>query len=112
MHRLEACKALGETTIIGVLGSAEAHPKALLSDTADNGAERDKMARLRKLRLEKEAADRSAATAATIAETRSAEPRSVRSGKGIGRGASGDQASKTKTLSEWISQQKRDGGRY
>jgi ParB-like chromosome segregation protein Spo0J len=46
LHRLEACKALGETTIIGVLGSAEAaHHKALLSDTAETEAERDKMAR-------------------------------------------------------------------
>ena len=110
LHRLEACKALGETTIIGVLGSAETHPKAMLSDTAATEAERDKMARLRKLRLEKEAAERS--TAATVVETKSAEPRPARSGKSIGRGSSGAQGSKTKTLSEWITQQKRDGGRY
>ncbi|TWC07343.1 ParB-like nuclease family protein [Bradyrhizobium macuxiense] len=113
LHRLEACKALGETTIIGVLGSAEtAHHKALLSDTAETEAERDKMARLKKLRLEKEAADRSTASATPIVETKSAELRSARSGKSIGRRSSGDQGSKTKTLSEWITQQKRDGGRY
>jgi len=113
LHRLEACKALGETTILGVLGSAEtAHHKALLSDTAEAEAERDKMARLKKLRLEKEAADRSTASAAPIVEAKSAELRSARSGKSIGRGSSGDQGSKTKTLSEWLTQQKRDGGRY
>ncbi|AUC97628.1 chromosome partitioning protein ParB [Bradyrhizobium sp. SK17] len=112
LHRLEACKALGETTIIGVRGSAEVHPKALLSDSAVIEAERDKMARLRKLRLEKEAAERSTTAAATIAESKSAEPRPARSGKSIGRGSSGGQGSKTKTLSEWITQQKRDGGRY
>lgn len=113
LHRLEACKALGETTVIGVLGSAEsAHHKALLSDGAEAEAERDKMARLKKLRLEKEAAERSTASAEAITETESAELRSTRSGRSIRRGSSGDQGSKTKTLSEWLTQQKRDGGRY
>ena len=112
LHRLEACKALGETTIIGVLGSAEAaHHKALLSDTAETEAERDKMARLKKLRLEKEAADRSTASAAATMKTESIELRSTRSGN-IGRSPSRDPAPKTKTLSEWLTQQKRDGGRY
>src|SRR5262245_35114501 len=61
LHRFEACKALGEETIIGVLVSAEVvHQKALLSDSAE--AERDKMARLKRLRLEKEAATRAAAS--------------------------------------------------
>ncbi|PAY06145.1 chromosome partitioning protein ParB [Bradyrhizobium sp. UFLA03-84] len=113
LHRLEACKALGETTIIGVLGSAEtAHHKALLSDTAETEAERDKMARLKKLRLEKEAADRSTASAAATMKPQSTELRSTRSGRNIGRGPSRDAGSKTKTLSEWLTQQKRDGGRY
>ncbi|NEV01530.1 ParB N-terminal domain-containing protein [Bradyrhizobium uaiense] len=107
LHRLEACKALGETTILGVRGSAEtAHHKALLSDGAEAEAERDKMARLKKLRLEKEAS----ATAAK--ETASAELRSPRSGTSVRRGSSGDPPSKTRTLSEWLTQQKRDGGRY
>jgi hypothetical protein len=109
LHRLEACKALGETTIIGVLGSAEtAHHKALLSDTVETEAERDKMARLKKLRLEKEAAERS--TAST--ETQSTGLRTTRSGGSIRRGASAEPGSRTKTLSEWLTQQKRDGGRY
>src|SRR6476660_664715 len=58
LHRLEACKALGETTILGLLVSAEnAHPKDL-ADSVELEAERDKMARLRRLRLEKQAAGR------------------------------------------------------
>jgi len=110
LHRLEACKALGETTIIGVWCSAEtAHHKTLLSDGAE--AERDKMARLKKLRLEREAAERSSASADAIVETESAKLRSARSGS-IRRGSSGDPRSKTSTLSEWLTQQKRDGGRY
>ncbi|MBR0895722.1 ParB N-terminal domain-containing protein [Bradyrhizobium tropiciagri] len=112
LHRLEACKALGETTILGVRGSGEtAHHKALLSDGAEAEAERDKMARLKKLRLEKEAAERSSASADAI-ETQSAKLRSARSGTSTGRGSSVDPRSKTRTLSEWLTQQKRDGGRY
>src|SRR5215469_4924462 len=48
LHRFEACKALGEKTIIGVLVSAEiVQQKTLLSASTDVEAERDKMARLR-----------------------------------------------------------------
>src|SRR3954468_5371593 len=54
LHRLEACKALGETTIMGVLVSAEiAHHKAHLPQSAEAEAERQKMERLRKLRLQR-----------------------------------------------------------
>lgn len=54
LHRLEACKALGETTILGVLVPAElAQHKALLSDGPEVEAERLKMARLKQLRLER-----------------------------------------------------------
>src|SRR5262249_14675769 len=41
LHRLEACKALGETTIIGILVSTEvAHQRALLSERPEAEAER------------------------------------------------------------------------
>ncbi|MGY3528113.1 chromosome partitioning protein ParB [Bradyrhizobium sp. USDA 4452] len=111
LHRLEACKALGETAILGVRGSAEtAHHKTLLSDGAEAEAERDKMARLKKLRLEREAAEGSSAS--TVVETESAKLRSARSGTSIRRKSSDDPRSKTRTLSEWLTQQKRDGGRY
>src|SRR5437868_6697924 len=47
LHRFEACKALGEKTIIGVLVSAEiVRQKAPLFDSAETKAERDKTARL------------------------------------------------------------------
>jgi hypothetical protein len=113
LHRLEACKALGETTIIGLLGSAEtAHQNTLSSARPEREAEREKMARLRKLRLEKEAAERSAASRGPILETESAELRSARSDKGVRRRSSSDRRSKSRTLSEWLTQQKRDGGRH
>jgi uncharacterized ParB-like nuclease family protein len=120
LHRFEACKALGEKTIIGVVVSAEiVHPKALLSDSAEAEAERDKMARLKKLRLEKEAAERLAASEA-VTETQSAELLRKPSQKGIrnnvkasrSQSNGGTLGSTPRTLSEWLTQQKRDGGRY
>src|SRR6266700_1443150 len=60
LHRLEACKALGEETILGFLVPAQVeHPIALASHEAEVEAIRQKTERLRKLRLAKEAAGRS-----------------------------------------------------
>jgi ParB-like chromosome segregation protein Spo0J len=121
LHRFEACKALGETTIIGVLVSAEiAHQKTLLSHSAEAEAVRDKMARLKKLRLEKEAAARSAATSKVVMETESAELPRERSGKRIRNNPEASRSrldrrplgSTPKTLSDWLTLQKRDGGRH
>jgi uncharacterized ParB-like nuclease family protein len=121
LHRLEACKALGEETIIGLLVSIEiAHQKTLLSDSAEAEVERGKMARLKKLRLEKEAAEKLAVASKAVVETESAEPLRKRPEKGIrnnlkatpsrlNRKSSG---STPRTLSEWLIQQERDGGRY
>ena len=114
LHRLEACKALGEKTIIGLLVSAEvAHQKTLLPHSAEAEAERQKMARLKKLRLEKEAA-------AKLATTESAEFPRERSKNRIRNNPKASRSqidgkpsgSTPKTLSEWLTQQKRDGGRY
>ena len=117
LHRFEACKALGEKTIIGVLVSAEiVHQKTLLSDSAE--AERDKMARLKRLRLEKEAAARLAAASKPVMQTQSAELLREPSEKRNNLKASRTQLSRRtsvstpKTLSEWLTQQKRDGGRH
>ena len=117
LHRFEACKALGEETIIGVLVSAEiVHQKTLLSDSAE--AERDKMARLKRLRLEKEAAARLAAASEPVMQTQSAELLREPSEKRNNLKASRTQLSRRtsvstpKTLSEWLTQQKRDGGRH
>lgn len=121
LHRLEACKALGEKIIIGVLVSAEVvHQKTLLSDSAEAEAERDKMARLKKLRLEKEAAARLDAASEAVMETQSAELQRKPSEKRIrnklkaSRSQSNRRTSGStpRTLSEWLTQQKRDGGRY
>ena len=116
LHRLEACKALGETTIIGVLVSAEfGHQRTLLSPSPEVEAERDKMARLKKLRLEKEAAERAAASTVVL-DTESAELLRNRSERGIRNNprASRSQFSGAtpRNLSESLTQQKRDGGRY
>ena len=114
LHRLEACKALGETTILGVLVSAEfAEHKPQLAERPEVEAERIKMARLKQLRLEKEAAEASSASlkgAAASQATRTGPTKSLR-----------DNAkaspvrmvkAKPKSLSDWITQQKGSGGRY
>jgi uncharacterized ParB-like nuclease family protein len=120
LHRFEACKALGEKHIIGVLVSAEiVHQKTLLSDNAEAEAERDKMARLKRLRLEKEAATRLAAASEAVMETPSAEllrkpsEKSIRNNLKASRRQLNRRTTGTpRTLSEWLEQQKRDGGQY
>jgi len=113
LHRLEACKALGETTIIGILVSAEpTQQNRPLRENPDAEAERDKMARLKKLRLEKEAAERSAAVLSGFmgAQLVRTHPKGGRDNPKAT--ASGKSGSAPKTLSEWIIQQKRDGSRH
>jgi len=119
LHRLEACKALGERAIIGLLVSAdEAHQKTLSDPGLE--AERQKMERLRKLRLEKEAADKlataSKAASQTDARLRQREqPNTTIPNKLKARSSQsnrGTSGSAPRTLSEWIKRQERDGGRY
>jgi hypothetical protein len=121
LHRLEACKALGEKTIIGLLVSAEvAHQQTLLPPSAEAEAERQKMVRLRKLRLEKEAAEKSAVVSRTVMETEPAVLLRERPDKYIRNNLKatprqlnrGTSRSTSRTLSEWLTQQKRDGGSY
>lgn len=121
LHRLEACKALGERAIIGLLVPAEvAHQQTLSPQSAEAEAERQKMERLRKLRLEKEAAEKLAIASRAVLQTETAEPRRERPEKTIrnSRKASSSQSggglsgSTPRTLSEWIKQRERDGGRY
>ena len=121
LHRLEACKALGEPAIIGLLVSAEeAHYKMHSPQSPEAEAERQKMERLRKLRLEREAAEKLAAGSGAVVETETAAPRRDHAEKTVrndhkatprqlGRETSG---SGPRTLSEWIKQQERGGGRY
>lgn len=114
LHRLEACKALGETTIIGLLVPAElAQHKPLLSEGPEVEAERIKMARLKKLRLEKEAADASTAALKCVNETEAPRTRLAKGVPDKPKASPGRTAKSTpKTLSDWITQQKSSGGRY
>jgi hypothetical protein len=78
------------------------------------------MARLKRLRLEKEAAARLAAASEPVMQTQSAELLREPSEKGIRNNLKASRSqlnrrtsgSTPKTLSEWLTQQKRDGGRY
>ncbi|MCK1734889.1 ParB N-terminal domain-containing protein [Bradyrhizobium sp. 138] len=114
LHRLEACKALGETTILGVLVPAElAHHKPQLAERPEVEAERIKMARLKQLRLEKEAAEASMAAlkgAGAMEAPRARPTKGVRDNPKASLGRT--VKSKPKTLSDWITQQKGSGGRY
>lgn len=111
LHRLEACKALGETTILGVLVTAElAQHKPLLAERPEVEAERLKMARLKQLRLEKEAAEASRAALKGADAPRTRQAKGVRDTPKASPGRTAK--SPPKTLSDWITQQKSSGGRY
>lgn len=119
LHRLEACKALGEKTIIGFLVSAQvARQEALLPHNAQAEAERQKMERLRKLRLEKEAAEKLTVASRAIMETESAvllrerPEKHIRNNRKATPNRRRNSGSTPKTLSEWLTNQERDGGRY
>jgi ParB-like nuclease domain len=119
LHRLEACRALGERAILGLLISAEAARQHPLPPHAPD-PEREKMERLRKLRLEKEAAEKLSQTTRVASEATAATPqrepaekttrsRLTTSSKQSRPERSG---SAPKTLSDWIKQQERSGGRF
>ena len=121
LHRLEACKALGERAIIGLLVSAEvAHQKTLSPPSAEAEAERQKMERLRKLRLEREAAEKPGIAANAVLGTETAmiqrehPEKTIRNNLKATSSPSGRRTSGStpRTLSEWVKQQERDGGRY
>lgn len=114
LHRLEACKALGETTIVGVLVPAElAQYKPQLAERPEVEAERVKMARLKQLRLDKEAAEASTAALKGAGATEAPRPRSTKGVRDNPKASPGRTAGSTrKTLSDWITQQKGTGGRY
>jgi hypothetical protein len=120
LHRLEACKALGERAILGLLVSAEvAHQKTPSPQSAQAEAERQKMERLRKLRLEREATEKLGAARAvleteTAALRREHPDKTIRNDRKAASSQSGRRISGStpRTLSEWVKQQERDGGRY
>jgi ParB-like nuclease domain len=106
LHRLEACKALGEETIFGFLVSAHSSSEALTSSFgSDLDAVREKTERLRQLRLAKEAAERS--TASTAKEVEGRNSSNVRPEKG-----KATRRSKPISLQEWLSERQHDGSSY
>jgi hypothetical protein len=117
LHRLEACRALGEPAIIGLLVPAEpTHHHTLSPQSAEADAERQKMDRLRKLRLERDAAETPPSGAVLRTETavrqREHPGKTVRSKATSSQSGRGSSGSSPKTLSEWIKQQERNGGRH
>jgi hypothetical protein len=116
LHRLEACKALGERAILGLLISAETARQHPLPPQAPD-PEREKMERLRKLRVEKEAAEKLAQTTRAVSEAaRQREPaeKTTRSSVKVSskQSRSARSGSTPGTLSDWIKQQERSGGRF
>ncbi|MCK1286311.1 ParB N-terminal domain-containing protein [Bradyrhizobium sp. 44] len=114
LHRLEACKALGETTILGVLVPAElAQYKPQLAERPEVEAERLKMARLKQLRLEKEAAEASTTALRSVHATDAPRSRSTKGTRDNPKAPPGrTEKARPKTLSDWITQQKGTGSRY
>ena len=121
LHRLEACKALGERAIMGLLVPAEVtHHHTLSPQSAEAEAERQKMERLRKLRLEKEAAEKLANASRAVPPTETEGLQREHPGKTVRntpkptsrQSTRGSSASTPRTLSDWIKQQDRNGGRY
>ncbi len=110
LHRLEACKALGEDTIIGCVVEAEPrHHGPASAYEADAEALRRKTERLRMLRLEKQAADRVSAPSAAPA----ADATASRARDNLNRSGSGSSKSKKQaTLLEWLAEREHDGFRH
>jgi hypothetical protein len=106
LHRLEACKALGEETIVGFLVSAQSnHEKAPSPYDPEADAVREKTERLRKLRLGREAEEKRRATSDAVpTEAKSSTEKPSRSGHIATR-------AKPSTLADWLVARERDGFR-
>jgi hypothetical protein len=105
LHRLEACKALGEETIVGFLVSAKSNrEKARSPYDAEADAIREKTERLRKLRLAKEAEEKRLAAASNGVPAKSSTEKPSRSDNIATRATPA-------TLADWIVGRERDGFR-
>jgi ParB-like nuclease domain len=100
LHRLEACKALGEETILGFIVEGPVEPQRTTPpQDSEAVALRQKMARLRELRLANEAAKQ-----AFVPEATSREPAAKKSkGQTV--------RAKKISLAEWLREREFDGGR-
>ena len=106
LHRLEACKALGEETILGFLVSARAEPQEAGSPyEAELDALRLKTERLRKLRLAKTAEERSSADSVTpLKQPTATDARNHNKRSKLA-------AKSQSALAEWLARRERDGFR-
>jgi ParB/RepB/Spo0J family partition protein len=102
LHRLEACKALGETTILALVGSVGDRADERPTYELATDMQRQTMERLKRLRLEQEAARKTEADSPPI--------NSAQRASSTARTKESD--SKRKSLAEWIERQDRSGGRY
>ncbi len=108
LHRLEACKALGEETILGAFVSSESrHQKILPAYEAEVEILRLRTARLRELRLAKEAAERSSRPDSEQAHDNQSAAPNVRQTSDRFGGKS--PILRSLTLSEWLAERERDG---
>jgi ParB-like chromosome segregation protein Spo0J len=108
LHRLEACKALGEESILGFLVSPQGGPqKASSPYDAEVEARRSKTERLKKLRLAKIAEEKASAQSVTPNKQQAA-PAGTAQQKSLRRAAA---SSPPVTLAEWLAWQDRDGFR-
>jgi uncharacterized ParB-like nuclease family protein len=126
LHRLEACKALGEGTILGTLLSSpiKSNQKPVSSYESHAEAARQNMERLKKLRVEKEAAERLAAVSVASNESvlsserrrsaiasdsdRPPQPEA----KGARRRNARNLPPRPSNLAEWIESKEREGFRF
>jgi hypothetical protein len=108
-HRLEACKALGEETILGLFVSTQTkNPRSLSSYEAEAEALRLKTARLKQLRLAREVAESPAFTASAERQEKPTTS-GIRERQSHSRDVS--TRSRVATLSEWLADRKNQGFR-
>jgi ParB-like nuclease family protein len=103
LHRLEACKALGEETIVGFSVLAHLSTETVKSPfETDSETVRQKTERLRQLRLAKEAAERATASTAKEVENLSTSDAKREKGRAARR-------PKTTSLLDWLTEREHDG---
>jgi uncharacterized ParB-like nuclease family protein len=106
-HRLEACKALGEEKIFGVLASPQdRHPRALSPYESEIDILRQKTARLRQLRLAKEAAEPSSTASAATEKATTYSREKLPGARNL------SSRSRAATLAEWLAERKKDGSSF
>jgi ParB/RepB/Spo0J family partition protein len=103
LHRLEACKALGEESIRCVVVSAEL---SLHRQTREPSPEQRKIEHLKRLRLQKEAEEKASRPTSEIVQ--SAAARSPR----LPKTRMGPLKRSTRNLADWLEDKERSGSRY